>query len=290
MTSVGGVVVVSYASSTLLERNLLLLSWDPRLRVVVVDNYSSDHEREQIRALASEHGWELVPRPNLGFGAGMNAGAERALGLGCDALLLLNPDVTIDRDTAAALLDQARRSPDALVTPALHHPDGRAAFAEGTLDLRIGTTRTRPPLAPGLERWLSGACLAVSGALWDRLGGFAEEYFMYWEDLDLCHRVQVAGGSLVVRDDLVAVHAVGGTQGAGKSALYRHYNCRNRLLFAARHLEPEQARRWIRPSLSYAWQVALRDGRRAIVKRPLRAVYPVVTGTMSGIRLVLRAR
>lgn len=231
-----------------------------------------------------------MTQANLGFAAGMNAGARHAIDHGCESLLLLNPDVTIAPTTVRALLSHVEVVRDALVTPRIRHADGTEGFARGTLDLARGTTRTRGPLDPTHQPWLSGACLALSVDLWQVLGGLAEEYFMYWEDIELSHRCQLLGGGLVVRADLDAVHQVGGTQGQVKSPLYLYYNCRNRLLFARRNVDRRDARGWLRSTPSYARRVLLRDGRRAVLRRPLTTVVPVVRGTMAGIRILLVGR
>ncbi len=110
---------------------------------------------------------------------------------------------------------------------------------------------------------------------------------MYWEDVELSHRCQRAGARLLVRQDLRVVHEVGGTQGAGKSALYRYYNCRNRLLFARRNLSRTQALGWLRWTPRYARRVLLHDGRRAVLRCPLRTMLPVLAGSLAGARLLL---
>jgi GT2 family glycosyltransferase len=229
---------------------------------------------------------------NRGFGGGMNVGVERALARGCTELLLVNPDLSIDPDVVAALADQVRRTPRTLVTPAIVRPDGRAWFTGGRLDLRSGWTRN--VVDDGLPRgdgWLTGACLALSADLWRELGGFDEDFFLYWEDVDLSHRCTAAGAQLLVRRDLSAVHDVGGTQGVSgpaKSRVYYRYNTRNRLLFAAKHLRPRDALRWVRSSPRYAWAVLLRGGRRQLL-RPWGPVSAVVLGTAAGTWHVVRA-
>lgn len=285
----GAVVVVNYGAAHLLEANLAALGHDERYAVVVVDNHSSDEERARVERLAADRGWELVAQENRGFGAGMNAGVGRALGLGAGSVVLLNPDVTLERGVLTALLDHVRDRPDDVVAPAQERPDGRPGFARGTLDLRTGFTRTREPLDPRQETWLSGACLAVSADLWSRLGGFAEEYFMYWEDLELCHRARRAGARLVVREDLVVRHDVGGTQGTGKSLLYHYFNCRNRLLFARRNLPRRAVARWVLATPRYARRVLLRDGRRAALRDPRRA-WAALRGSAAGVRVALVGR
>ena len=40
-------------------------------------------------------------------------------------------------------------------------------------------------MTTGVANWLSGACLAFSATAFDRLGGFGEDFFLYWEDVDI---------------------------------------------------------------------------------------------------------
>ena len=59
--------------------------------------------------------------------------------------------------------------------------------------------------------------------LWRAVGGFDEDYFLYWEDVDLSLRLLRAGAALEVRHDLEVVHDVGATshdRAEGKSAVY----------------------------------------------------------------------
>ena len=91
------VVVVNYGSHQLLERNLTPLQRaDPELMIVVVDNFTTELERETLRRLGAQHRWDVIAEPlNLGFGAGVNRGVQRALSRHADQFLLLNPDATI---------------------------------------------------------------------------------------------------------------------------------------------------------------------------------------------------
>lgn len=288
-----GVVVVSYGSATLLERNLPP-ACPPGAVVVVVDNLRSAPSQEEVRRCAAQHGWELVARDaNTGFGAGANAGVARALELGCDEVVLLNPDLRVDAPTVVALAEEVRHRPDALVAPRITRPDGTPWFTGAVVDREAGWTRNIPDL-PDDERdaWLTGACLAVSAALWRRAGGFDERYFLYWEDVDLAERCRRAGGGVSLRADLTAVHDVGGTQqglGGGKSSAYYRYNCRNRLLFAALHLTGREQLHWLARTPAYARRVVLRGGRRQLVRTP-RPLLDVVVGSAQGAAVLARAR
>ncbi len=68
----------------------------------------------------------------------------------------------------------------------------------------------------------SGACLAVPLATWRRLGGFAERFFMYHEDVDLSLRLRLAGGTVGIEPAAVVDHDYEfGASGRAQVALAR---------------------------------------------------------------------
>ena len=278
-------VVVNFAASGLIATNLA----DARLRdvvddVVIVDNPSSPEETTRIRELCAANGWDLVELPwNEGFGAGVNAGVARAGGLGCTRVLALNPDASIDPGSIRALLDASRADPEALVGPRIVRSDGTAWFAGAVLDPERGTTRrAREDELGGDRTWQTGACFLATIAMWEAVGGFDDDYFLYWEDIDLSWRWREAGGALVLLAEATAVHDAGGTQsGTGKSPLYVYFNCRNRLLFARKRLASPRGRRWWRGSVAYAWNVATRGSRRMLAKHPF-LLWQAFRGTLAG--------
>lgn len=293
-----GIVVVSYGSADLLRTHLAHLDRGalrtPHL-VVVVDNLRDAVSRAQVRDAAAAHGWDLVEQAgNPGFGPACDAGVAHATAAGCDAVVLLNPDAAVDAPTLDALAEQVARTPRSLVSPRIVRADGRPWFTGGSVDVAAG--RTRNVVTDGTPRdegWVSGACLATSSSWWHELGGFDPDYFLYWEDVDLSYRCTRAGGTVHVRDDLVAVHDPGGTQGeAGaraKSPTYYRYNTRNRLLFAGKHLGGRDLRRWVLGTPGYARAVVLRGGRRQLLRSP-RPVLSVLRGSAEGLWWVLRRR
>lgn len=294
------VVVVNYGSSALVESNLGATADDAEpAHVVVVDNYSTPQERDRISELCARRGWDLVaPADNTGFGTGMNIGARRAFELGATELLLLNPDARIDAASVDALRAAVAGPGCIMASPIVRSPDGRVWFGGLDLYLDDGTVRgiRRRADFPSAERieWLSGACLWITREVWDLVGGFDDGYFLYWEDVDLSARLLAAGGEVVVVRDAVAWHDEGGThRGAdqrseAKSATYYYYNIRNRMLFAARHLDDSGIRAWSRTSLRAAKAILLRGGRRQFLRPvpPLRAAY---RGLRDGRRIAAEA-
>jgi GT2 family glycosyltransferase len=287
-------IVVNYGSSELLRTNLAPIGkrW-PELDIIVVDCWTNEREHEDILRSAAEFGWTTVLLDeNVGFGAGVNRGAARAIDRGAGVLIVLNPDATLDDDSARLLAEEARSEQQLLVAPIVRRPDG-ALWTEGTdLYLDDGSmagVRHRSK-RPGRQRmfWVSGACFALSVALWQQVGGFDETFFLYWEDVDLCRRVRDAGGECRIVEAASAVHDEGGTHenrraGKAKSETYYYYNIRNRLLFARLALDPAGRRSWLRSTARVSFLILLQGGRRQLLQgmAPWRAL---LRGVVDGLR------
>ena len=227
------VVVVTHNASTWVARCLgtLLGEGAPErpFEVVVVDSASTEPEMPGVLdALPPE---VLVVRlaDNVGFGRACNLAVRRARG---DDVVLLNPDALLAPGSLDALLDFLAEDPvRGLVGGRAVDPDGTldpgscfglpslwslTCFATGLSTVFAGSTTFDPE---SLGRWqrdsprevgmVTGCLLAVPHALWERLGGFDERYFMYGEDADLARRARALGHRPAVTPDALVVHANG---------------------------------------------------------------------------------
>lgn len=291
------IVVVNYGSSALLERNLVEAARAmPTASVYVVDNRSDAEEARIVGELARREGWiPLLQSENLGFGTGVNRGVEAARADGRTRYLLINPDASIGAVATRLLLEAVDVDEKVVAAPIVEDGAGRVWSAGHVLDLDDGATHGRAwaernPDAR-VRRWLTGAALMINDAAWTSVGGFDEDYFLYWEDVDFSLRVEDAGGRLVLVEEAKAVHDEGGTQGIGdpgihaKSPLYYYYNIRNRMLLAQKLLDAQTVRRWDASSRRAAREVLLRGGRRQLLK-PWRPVGAAWRGWRDGRRLV----
>lgn len=284
-------IVVNYGSHALVDANVTR-SVPAGTRVVVVDSYSDDAERSAVTDLAGRHGWDLLaPDHNTGFGGGVNLAVAHARETGCDVFVVMNPDAWLPEGAFEALASAATRSPTHLVAPLIDRPDG-TPWSRGltyvSLEDGIMRSAARPPRSERERPWITGACFALTARLWEATGGFDEDYFLYWEDVDFSARVLAVGGGLEILDDVRAVHDEGSTHedasgGGAKSATYYRYNVRGRLLYAAKQLDPADERKWRRTAWSAAKAIVTQGGRRHLVQStaPWRAIS---RGTREGLR------
>ena len=305
------VIVVNYAAHGLIEHNLAAARLDHRaVRVVLVDNFSSSQEVQAVTALTGAMGWDLVLLgDNGGFGSGVNAGIEEAIRLGSDCFLLINPDARIAADVVAALHEECRNNPLAMVAPRILASDGKVFFDGAVVDVAKGRIRGLGAVHGAvvtsagctgvidgrrrlIEPWLTGACVAFGIDLYRRTGGMDDAFFLYWEDVDLSYRARRAGATLIVRHDLSVIHDEGGSQGArvgrAKSALYYYFNCRNRLVFAANHLPKKQLAWWIARTPGASWAILMQGGRRQLLDSPA-LLFAAVRGSCAGLAVAIRA-
>lgn len=294
------IIVVNYGSHRLVERNLShTLAQGFLGHVVVVDNFSTQVEQDAMGQVCATHGWTFVACPtNSGYGGGNNLGVAQAIRLGATELVLLNPDAFISSDDIRELAEHVRERPMALTAPVVLRPSGKHYSSATDLYLSNGEMLNRSQRRPGVlpsqvHTWVSGACLIMSTKLWLLVGGFDEDFFLYWEDVDLSHRVALAGGSVEVMDSCTATHDEGSTHSSrtsnrAKSPLYYYYNIRNRLLYSTKHLSKKDQRRWAVSGPRVAYQILLQGGRRQFVN-PRKTFWPAARGLVDGWKIVLQA-
>lgn len=223
------IITVTFSPGRYLERFLDSIpgAYAGTPRVILADNGSTDGAPE--RAAAEREGVEFLPTGgNLGYGAAINRAAEAA-DADSEFLLIVNPDVQFNPGSIDALLDCARRHPEAgAIGPVIREPDGSAypsARSVPTLGTGIGhallagvwqdnpwTKRYRDDADMTHERaagWLSGSCLLVRRSAFEELGGFDERYFMYLEDVDFGDRLGRHGWSNILCPRAEITHAQG---------------------------------------------------------------------------------
>ena len=229
------IVIVNWNSGAHLRECLAALDGSPgaqRLNLIVVDNASTD---QSAAGLAVDHAkLELLQNPvNRGFAVASNQGARIG---SAGYLLFLNPDVRMAAgavESAVAYLDHPSRANVGIVGAQLLDQEGRiqrccarTPTVNGLLLHRLFLDRFWPGLVPPhfLSDWdhqetrevdqVIGASLLIRRGLFERLGGFDERFFLYYEDVDLCLRVRRAGSQVMYFVGAKGHHAGGGSTNA----------------------------------------------------------------------------
>jgi GT2 family glycosyltransferase len=259
-----GVVVVNYRAADDVERCLASLWPDIErgLRVVVVDNDSGDGSAARLRTWlgerpgVAERVGVLEAGSNLGFGAGNNAGVAWFADREPPRFVwFLNADCEVEPGAADALLAAGERDPEAVWGALIVERDAPDVVQSAAgYRYQPCLTRMQPLLAgasraavqrdrPALEGldYIAGSSLFCSRAMFDRVGGFWPELFLYFEEVDLCRRIEAGGGRLAGELDAVVRHA-GGTSTGGKasgrqrsSPVAEYHTNLSALLFTWRH-------------------------------------------------------
>jgi GT2 family glycosyltransferase len=178
-------------------------SWE----LILVDSGSADVE--YLDAF-TDRGAVVKLGSNLGFGASCNKAVELARG---STLLFLNPDVRLETDTLAVLVDAMDRDGAAVIAPLLVDNAGTAAISGGIvpadpLTSRLPTRRSTRP-----ESFVTGACFLVKAAAFHEVGGFDERFFLFCEEIDLQLRLQAVGHRVELCAETIAHHAGGAGSG-----------------------------------------------------------------------------
>lgn len=179
-------IVVAYNSAGVIEGCIAALA-AAGAHVLVVDNASSDATADIARAA----GAELVSSGrNEGYGRGNNVGMAHVR---TRYALVCNPDARPDPSAVSALVAAAARYPEAgLVAPLIVEPDGRRFVQPRSLLSPAHLNQARSvlvPEGPASIPFVSGACFLIEKALFDGIGGFDPDIFLYYEDDDLCRRL-----------------------------------------------------------------------------------------------------
>ena len=210
----------------------------PNLRILVVDNSSTDDSVARIRA-AFPQVTVLEAGANLGFPSGCNIGIRHALQQGAQYIWLLNNDTISPPDTCTHLVAKARSQPGAGIIGSvlyyMHRPDKVQAWGGGNVTIWLGYTthfHARTPLGP--NSYLTFASVLIPRQVIEKVGLLYEGYFMYWEDADYALRVTKAAYSLAIAEDTAILHKEGGSADP-RSPVIDRYALASGLHFLRRH-------------------------------------------------------
>jgi GT2 family glycosyltransferase len=211
MTASVTAVVLAYGEEPWLAAAVqaVLASTGVGVDVVVVDNGATPGAIDKVKGLDRVR--ILSPAANLGFAGGCDLGAAEATG---EYLAFVNSDAIVSATALARLTDVAAEPGVGLAmgsirladAPELMNSAGNPVHITGLcwaggFNEPASSHAERRQVAAG-----SGCCFVIRRELWERLDGFAPEYFAYCEDTELSLRLWQRGLSVEFIPDAVVLH------------------------------------------------------------------------------------
>lgn len=202
--------------------------------IIVVDNNSGDGIEEFLKERFPQACLPELQRrqvkfiqtgKNLGMGGGNNAGIRAAEG---KYVLILNPDIFVFQNSLQKMLDYAKTHDElGALAPRLLNPDrsvqetcyrwhkiytpifrrtflGCTSF--GKKELKRFLMSDWDHASTREVDWIQGSCLLIPKKVLNEVGLFDERFFMYFEDTDLCRRIQNAGYKNIYLADAEVIH------------------------------------------------------------------------------------
>ena len=240
------VVIVNYRTAQMTLECVAALAGEraaiPDLRVVVVDGGSGDGSADILRVGLANYDWvTLLPLDvNGGFGWANNQGMLHLIQSENppDFIHLLNPDSIIEPGAVVALRDTLLAHPScAAAGSQLINPDGsesgsafrfpsvaREFFRGGQMN-RIGRMLGVSegivfPGGPAVVEWVTGASIMLRVDALRQVGLFDTGFFLYFEEVELMHRLTRAGWTVRFAPDSRVLHIGGAATGMANAELH----------------------------------------------------------------------
>lgn len=224
------VIIVNYNGGTMLLNciNSIIKEFNGlKYEIVVVDNASKDESISLIEKLDCQI---IKLEKNVGFVRANNIGCDNASG---EYLYFLNPDTLVLDNNLSLLLTRLKENPKiGIIAPKVLNSDRTVQFSirkEPTLRrltfYLFGINRLFPKVYYFVDYkmeldnhneicypdWVSGAGFIIKKSVFEEVGMFDENIFMYWEDVDLCKRVKTNGYEIIFDPSSSIIHYGGGS-------------------------------------------------------------------------------
>lgn len=249
------IVILNWNGAHYLQQFLPALreyTTSPDVDIYVADNGSTDNSLLIMGKYFKEVKILLLNR-NYGFAEGYN----RALAqIEADYYVLLNSDVEVTPGWLDPMLDYLQKHPDvAACQPKILSHHNRTHFehagaAGGFID-RLGYPFCRGRVLAVTEEdrgqydevcdvfWATGACLVIRAEVFEKEGGFDDDFFAHMEEIDLCWRLKSRGYRVVCVPQSKVYHVGGGTLHV-ENPRKTYLNFRNNLFLLYKNLSPKQ--------------------------------------------------
>ena len=180
------IVIVSFKSGEVLDR--CIKSIDSKYQIIIVEN-SLDHKLKIKLEKSYLNVKCIIPEKNLGYGAGNNLGINLA---NTNHVLILNPDTILLDNTIEKLRDAADKIKNfAILGPKIY-----------------GETEKETQNYVSVQ-YIKGFAILFNKEKFIDIGYFDENYFLYFEEIDLCRKIIKSGSKIYIINNALIKHEGG---------------------------------------------------------------------------------
>ena len=215
------IIIVNYNTENLLNdciNSIKQKTCGVNFEIIVVDNNSQTNsldtlinENPNINFILSDHNW--------GFGVANNIGVKQAKG---EFLFFLNPDTLLINNAILELYSYMKVHPKTGICGGNMYKEDMTPCSSFYnidflhLEYQVLLNRKRYPgfnnsNTPINVKTIVGADLFIRKQLFNELGGFDKDFFMYFEEVELCHRVRRKGYKIASIPNAQIIHLQGGS-------------------------------------------------------------------------------
>ena len=208
---IASIIIVTYDNEndiTNCINSILSQSFDT-YEIIIVDNSQNDRT---INVVKKNFPFVKVikNKENLGYGAGNNIGVESAKG---EYIVILNPDTVVAQNWIMELLNPIIKNDRIITTSKILTKDGSTINTCGNIIHLSGLGFTRgyamkPDAYPNKEfvGEFSGCSFAIKKSIYQEIGGFDKNIFLYHDDVDFSIRAQLKGINILYVPNSIVFH------------------------------------------------------------------------------------
>ena len=233
-------VIITHNSTTELSSCLdyLLSDGDPEIdtHIWVVDSGSAPGNFPTDPRAA-----KTIAAPNYGYGSAANIAVRE--GLSTDWIVVMNPDTRITAAGLRTLVEIAEAEDVDIIGPSLSESPSHGHFDRIPRPpwRRTRFSQARMTASSTDVAVVHGSVLAIRAQTFEKLAGFDERFFLYFEEVDLCVRARAAGARVAYTSIVTAVHAGEGSSEGVASSWRKAERLRGKARFYCKHYSRTEA-------------------------------------------------
>ena len=244
------IVILNWNGKKILEQFLpSVLEYSQEATIYIADNASTD---ESIPFLKERFNEVIIiqNKTNGGFAKGYN---DALINITEDLLILINNDVEVTKNWLQPIINEFKSDSSLIAAqPKILDFNNKKYFeyagAGGGFIDQLGYPYCRGRIFNTIEKdmgqyndikkifWATGACLIIKNNEFKKLNGFDENFFAHQEEIDLCWRIQLTGGTIKYIGNSTVYH-VGGATLSNLNPTKTFYNFRNSLLMLVKNIK-----------------------------------------------------